>query len=168
MKVIKHDSNFGLDVRIWVRNSYLGLGIHVFRVMDATCRCKFLGLGQGTDPLYICPSQFRSRPPSWFRSPSPSQFRSPPPSQFRNGTFPFVGHKLGQPVPKQAGRLRNRLSFESGLNIYRGILRTVHSVANTLCCTVNNSREISRAYRCYIKHPIEQTANISQDVCIYT
>ena len=72
----------------------------MFRVMDATC--KFLGLGQGTDPLYICPSQFRSCLPS----------------QFRSGPLPSIGHEPGQPVLKQAGRLRNGLSCKSGLNIY--------------------------------------------------
>ena len=51
VKVIKHDQYIGLDVRISVRNWCLGLGIH-----DATCR--LLGLGQGTDPLHICPSRF--------------------------------------------------------------------------------------------------------------
>ena len=30
----------------------------MFRVMD-DATCKFWGLGQGTDPLYICPNQFQ-------------------------------------------------------------------------------------------------------------
>ena len=88
----------------------------MFRVMDATC--KFLGLGQGTDPLYICPSLFGTRLPSRFRSHLPSRLRSRP--------LPFIGYKSGQPVSKQAGQLqnrpagqlRNRLSCKSGLNIY--------------------------------------------------
>ena len=32
---------FGLEIRIWIRDSYLGLS-------------KVLGLGQGRNPLYIC------------------------------------------------------------------------------------------------------------------
>ena len=54
VKVIKHNSYFGLDIHSWLRNLCLG-------VMDATC--KFLGLGQGTDLLYfeaICPTSFEA------------------------------------------------------------------------------------------------------------
>ena len=55
MKVIKHDSNFGLDVCFWIRNLHLGIRDSCLRLWMSTC--KFLGLGQGTDPLYICPSR---------------------------------------------------------------------------------------------------------------
>ena len=41
-----------LEIQIRVEDSYLGLQGFVFRVMDAIS--KYLGLGRGTNPLYIC------------------------------------------------------------------------------------------------------------------
>ena len=54
VKVVKHDLYFGLDIcrRSWLRNFVFRIRDSCLRFMDATC--KFLGLGQGTDPLYIC------------------------------------------------------------------------------------------------------------------
>ena len=54
VKVIKHDSYFGLDIcrHSWLRNFVFRIRDSCLRFMDATC--KFWGLEQGTDPLYIC------------------------------------------------------------------------------------------------------------------
>ena len=42
-----------LEILIRVRDLYLGLGIRMYRVMDATCTNKFMGLGRGMGFTFV-------------------------------------------------------------------------------------------------------------------
>ena len=46
----------GTAIHIWINDSYLGLGVFIM-VINATS--KFLGLGRGTNPFYICYAQLK-------------------------------------------------------------------------------------------------------------
>ena len=83
MKVIKHDSNFGSDVRIFIRNSYLGLRI---RVKGYGCYMQVFG--------------FRARYRSALNLSQPVSKPAPQPV-LKQATFHWS--QIGPPISKHAG-----------------------------------------------------------------
>ena len=112
VKVIKHDLNLGLDVRIWVRNSYLHVRLGT-RVQGYGSHMQVFGFRARYRSALHVPASFKAVHPASFKAVRPASFKAVQPAPLL-----FISHKLGQPVLKQAGQLRNGLSCKSGLNIH--------------------------------------------------
>ena len=93
-------------------------------VSESTNYCPVRTSSVFTSKFRSClpfPSRFQSCPSSWFWSYPPF------PSRFRSGPLLFTGYELGQPVLKQASRLRNRpAGFDMGWVVNQALTYTVY------------------------------------------